>query len=157
MSLLERIGNALKDAIREKDENRRNALRLLLTAIKVKEKELKRPLAEMELQRVIASQIKQRKETIEQYRNAGRNDLSLREEEEMRVLEAFVPEAMTKEALEKLIDEVIIELGARSPKEMGRVMKALMPRVAGRADGKLINELVKNKLQPPLDFPKMNG
>lgn len=149
MSLLERIGNALKDAIREKDENRRNALRLLLTAIKVKEKELKRPLAEMELQQVIASQIKQRKETIEQYRNAGRNDLSLREEEEMRVLEAFVPEAMTKEALEKLIDEVIIELGARSPKEMGRVMKALMPRVAGRADGKLINELVKNKLQTP--------
>ncbi len=147
MKLQERIEQALKEAIREKHENKRNAIRLLLTAVKVKEKELKRTLDEMETQHVIASQIKQRRDAVDQYQLAQRADLAASEEDEIRILQAFLPAALTPEALEKLVVEVIAELGAQSAKDMGRVMKALMPKVAGRADGKQVNELVRSRLQ----------
>jgi len=147
VKLQERIEQALKEAIREKHENKRNAIRLLLTAVKVKEKELKRALDEMEAQQVIASQIKQRRDAVDQYQLAQRADLAASEEDEIRILQAFLPAALTPEALEKLVVEVIAELGAQSAKDMGRVMKALMPKVAGRADGKQVNELVRSRLQ----------
>ncbi len=147
MKLQERIEQALKEAIREKHENKRNAIRLLLTAVKVKEKELKRALDEMETQQLIASQIKQRRDAVDQYQLAQRADLAASEEDEIRILQAFLPAALTPEALEKLVVEVIAELGAQSAKDMGRVMKALMPKVAGRADGKQVNELVRSRLQ----------
>lgn len=147
MKLQERIEQALKEAIREKHENKRNAIRLLLTALKVKEKELKRALDEMETQQVIASQIKQRRDAVDQYQLAQRADLAASEEDEIRILQAFLPAALTPEALEKLVVEVIAELGAQSAKDMGRVMKALMPKVAGRADGKQVNDLVRSRLQ----------
>ena len=147
MKLQERIEQALKEAIREKHENKRNAIRLLLTAVKVKEKELKRALDEMETQQVIASQIKQRRDAVDQYQLAQRADLAASEEDEIRILQAFLPAALTPEALEKLVVEVIAELGAQSAKDMGRVMKALMPKVAGRADGKQVNDLVRSRLQ----------
>lgn len=147
MKLQERIEQALKEAIREKHENKRNAIRLLLTAVKVKEKELKRALDEMETQQVIASQIKQRRDAVDQYQLAQRADLAASEEDEIRILQAFLPAALTPEALEKLVVEVIAELGAQSAKDMGRVMKALIPKVAGRADGKQVSELVRSRLQ----------
>jgi len=147
VKLQERIEQALKEAIREKHENKRNAIRLLLTAVKGKEKELKRALDEMETQQVIASQIKQRRDAVDQYQLAQRADLAAGEEDEIRILQAFLPAALTPEALEKLVVEVIAELGAQSAKDMGRVMKALMPKVAGRADGKQVNELVRSRLQ----------
>jgi len=147
VKLQERIEQALKEAIREKHENKRNAIRVLLTAVKVKEKELKRALDEMETQHVIASQIKQRRDAVDQYQLAQRADLAASEEDEIRILQAFLPAALTPEALEKLVVEVIAELGAQSAKDMGRVMKALMPKVAGRADGKQVNELVRSRLQ----------
>jgi uncharacterized protein len=146
MELPERIERALKDAIREKSEDKRNAIRLLLTAIKVKEKELKRALSEGEIQQTISSQIKQRRDSIEQYLKAERGDLAAREEEEIRILQEFLPEALSPEALGRLIDEAIAEVGAHSVKEMGKVMKALMPKVSGRAEGKQVNELVREKL-----------
>ncbi len=147
MKLQERIEQALKEAIREKHENKRNAIRLLLTAVKVKEKELKRALDEMETQQVIASQIKQRRDAVDQYQLAQRADLAASEEDEIRILQAFLPAALTPEALEKLVVEVIAELGAQSAKDMGRVMKALIPKVANRADGKQVSELVRSRLQ----------
>ena len=147
MELQERIDRALKEAIREQSETKRNAIRLLLTAIKVKEKELKRVLNEVETQQVIASQIKQRRDSAEQYQAAKRADLAGKEEDEIRILQAFLPEALSPEALEQLVNEAIAEVGAQSVKDMGRVMKALMPKVAGRADGKQVNELVRSKLQ----------
>ena len=146
MELLEQIDKTLKEAIREKNEDKRNAVRLLLTAVKVKEKELKRPLTEAELQQTISSQIKQRRDSVEQYLKADRRDLADREEAEIRVLQGFLPEALSPEALGSLIDEVIAEVGARSVREMGKVMKALMPKVSGRAEGKLVNDLVREKL-----------
>jgi uncharacterized protein len=147
MKLQERIEQALKEAIRERSENKRNAIRLLLTAIKVKEKEHKRALNEPEIQQVIASQIKQRRDSIEQYQAAKRMDRAAVEEDEIHILQTFLPEALSAEALEKLVAEAIAEVGAQAAKDMGRVMKALMPKVAGRADGKVVNELVRANLQ----------
>lgn len=148
MNLREEIENRLKDAIREKNDSKRNAIRLLLTALKMKEKELKRLPGDMEIRQVISNQIKQRKDSAEQYRNARREDLAAQEEEEIRILQAFLPEALPLEALEELVEEVIAETGAESARDMGKVMKAIMPRVSGRADGKTVNELVRRRLQP---------
>jgi len=144
--LQKRIDQALKDAIREKNEDKRDAIRSLLTVVKNKEKELKRLPNQMEIQQLIATQIKQRKESSEQYNQAGRKDLAEKEENEAAVLQSFLPEALLPEQLEQLVKEVIETLGARSPKDMGIVMKALMPKIAGRADGKEVNDLVRAKL-----------
>ncbi len=146
MELQRRIDAALKEAIRARQESRLNALRLLLTAVKVKEKELKRPLEEAEMQQVIASQIKQRRDSADQYLLGGREDLAALEKEEIEVLQSFLPEQLAPEALAQIVEAVIAESGAQSAKDMGKVMKLLMPRVAGRADGKLVNEMVRSKL-----------
>jgi uncharacterized protein len=146
MELRQRIESALKDAMRDKDENRRNALRLLLTALKVKEKELRRLPDEAEIQQTISSQIKQRKDAIELYGKGGRADLAATEEAEVRVLQSFLPEALSPEELDRLVDEAVTESGATSAREMGKVMKLLMPKVAGRADGKALNERVRARL-----------
>ncbi len=146
MSLQQQIEQALKEAIRQKNEDGRNAIRSLLTALKLKEKEILRQPNEPEILQVIGSQIKQRRESAEQYAQAARPDLAAREEEEIRVLQAFLPEALTAEALEELVDLAISEVGAKSAKDMGKVMKALMPKVAGRAEGRQVNELVRRKL-----------
>jgi uncharacterized protein len=146
MELQERIDQALKEAIREQSENKRNAIRLLLTAIKVKEKEHKRVLNESEIQQVVASQIKQRRDSVDQYLAAKRADRAAVEEDEIRILQAFLPEALTTDTLERFVTEAIAEVGAQSVKDMGKVMKALMPKVTGRADGKQVNELVRAKL-----------
>lgn len=147
MSLQEQIEQSLKEAIREKNENKRNAIRLLLTAVKIREKELKRPPTEVEIQQTITSQIKQRRDSVAQYQAAKRADLAASEEAEILTLQAFLPEALSQDELERLVLEAIAEAGAHSAKDMGRVMKALMPKVAGRAEGKQVNELVRSKLQ----------
>ena len=147
MELFQRIEATLKEAMRARDESKLNAVRLLLTAMKVKEKEIKRSLNEGEIQQVISGQIKQRRDSIEQYGKADRRDLAESEEEEIRVLQAFLPEPLGEGELERIVDEAVSEVGAASAKDMGKVMKALMPKVSGRADGKLVNELVRRKLQ----------
>ena len=147
MALMQDIEGMLKEAMRQKDENKRNAVRLLLTAIKNKEKELRRLPDDAEIQQIIGSQIKQRRDSVEQFTKAGRDELAAREEAEIETLQSFLPEALSPEALAQIIDEAIAEVGAQSVKEMGKIMKVLMPRVAGRADGKQVNELVWQKLQ----------
>ena len=147
MELFQRIEATLKEAMRARDESKLNAVRLLLTAMKMKEKEIKRSLNEAEIQQVISGQIKQRRDSIEQYGKADRRDLAESEEEEIRVLQAFLPEPLGEGELERIVDEAVSEVGAVSAKDMGKVMKALMPKVSGRADGKLVNELVRRKLQ----------
>lgn len=146
MELPHQIDQALKEAIREKNEDKRDAIRSLLTAIKNKEKELKRRPNETEIQQLIGAQIKQRKESAEQFSRAGRLDLAGKEEKEAAILQAFLPEALSPEQLEQLVMEVIETVGARSPKDMGMLMKALMPKIAGRADGKAVNDLVRARL-----------
>ena len=90
--------------------------------------------------------IKQRHDSVEQYRKGGRADLAAKEEDEIRVLQDFLPQQLSSEELEKMVDEAVAEAGAASQKDMGRVMKILMPKVAGRADGKMVNELVRRRL-----------
>jgi len=146
MSIKNQIDEALKEAIRNQNEVAKNALRGLLTAIKNKEKDLKRAPDDAEILQIISSQIKQRKESIEQFKSGGREDLAEKEAHEIAVLEKFLPKQLSQEELEAIIAECIQETGATTVKDMGKVMKAVMPKVAGRADGKLVNELVRAKL-----------
>ncbi len=146
MNLQGEISTDLKDAMRAKDEARLSSLRLVLTAIKKKEKEVRRSLEDQEVISVISSQIKQRRESIDQYRKAGREDLAKAEESELQVLQAYIPAQLSEEEMSQAVDEIIAEVGAASMKDMGKVMKAAMAKLAGRADGRAINEMVKAKL-----------
>lgn len=146
MELRVRIEEALKNAMREKNETAKDALRMLLTAVKVKEKEIRRQPSETEIHQVISSLVKQRHDSVEQYGKGGRADLAQKEEDEIQVLQAFLPQQLSFEELERTVGEAVSEAGATSLKDMGRVMKILMPKVAGRADGKMVNELVRNRL-----------
>jgi uncharacterized protein len=146
MSLQESINAALKEAMRSKDQAAITSLRLLLTAMKVREKEVCRALRDDEILAAISVQIKQRREAIEQFRKGGREDLVRAEENELRVLQSYLPAQLSEEDLAKAVEEIIAEVGAVSAKDMGKVMKAAMAKLAGRADGRTINALVKAKL-----------
>ena len=146
MSLQEQISAALKDAMRARDEVRMTTLRLVLTAIKKREKEARSLLEDQEVISVITSQIKQRRESIEQYRKAGREDLAQTEENELQILQGYMPEQASEEEISNTLDEIIAEVGAVSMKDMGKVMKAAMAKLAGKAEGGAINAMVKAKL-----------
>lgn len=146
MELRQKVEEALKEAIRDRNETAKDALRMLLTSLKVKEKEIKRRPVESETHQVISNLVKQRRDSAEQFRAGGRAELAAKEEDEIRVLENFLPPQLSIEELEKMVEEAVSKSGAASVKDMGRVMKLLMPEVAGRADGKVINELVRLKL-----------
>ena len=146
MSLQEQISAALKDAMRARDEVKMTTLRLVLTAIKKREKEARSLLEDQEVISVITSQIKQRRESIEQYRKAGREDLAQTEENELQILQGYMPEQASEEEISKTLDEIIAQVGADSMKDMGKVMKAAMAKLAGKAEGGAINAMVKAKL-----------
>jgi len=146
MSLQEQISAALKDAMRARDEVKMATLRLVLTAIKNREKEARSLLEDQEVISVITTQIKQRRESIEQYRQAGREDLAQREESELQILQGYMPEQVSEEEISNTLDEIIAEVGAASMKDMGTVMKAAMAKLAGKAEGGAINAMVKEKL-----------
>lgn len=146
MELQQQIEQALKEAMRHRDVDRRNAVRGLLTAVKNKEKDLKRTLNDSEIQQLIVAQIKQRKDAVEQYQQAKREDLAATEQHEITILQKFLPEPLSPAELDRLLDEAIEQVGARSVKDLGKVMKVLMPKLTGRADGKQVNELARNKL-----------
>ena len=146
MSLQESISAALKEAMRSRDQAAVTSLRLLLTAMKVREKDICRALRNDEILAVISGQIKQRREAIEQFRKGGREDLVQAEENELRVLQSYLPAQLSEEDLASLIHEIIAEVGAVSARDMGKVMRAAMAKLAGRADGRTVNALVKAKL-----------
>jgi len=146
MSLQAEISAALKDAMRARDEAKMSTLRLVLTAIKKREKEARSLLEDQEVVSVITSQMKQRRESIEQYRKAGREDLAQTEENELHILQGYMPEQVSEEEISKTLDEIIAEVGAVSMKDMGKVMKAAMAKLAGKAEGGAINAMVKAKL-----------
>ncbi len=133
--------------MRQKDELRKRTLRLALAAIKLAEVEKGAPLDEGALLGIIQKEIKTRQEMIEDARRAGREDLIATAEAEMAVLREFLPPPLDAEALEKLAQETIAAVGAKSMKEMGKVMAALMPKVQGRADGKQVSAIVRRLLQ----------
>ena len=146
MSLYDEIDRSFKEALKSGDKTRLSAMRMARSALKLREVELRRKLDDAEILRVLVSQVKQRKDSIEQFRRGGREDLVRQEEAEIVALEALMPTQLGREELEREIAAVVAETGAAGPRDMGRVMKEAMSRLAGRADGKLIAELVKARL-----------
>ncbi len=146
ISLYQRLEEAFKQALKGQQAVALSTLRMLRTAIRHREVEVKRRLTEDEVQAVIVSQGKQRREAMAEYQKAGRPDLAQKEEEELNILLSFLPPQLTPEELEAEIGQIIAEVGASSPKDLGKVMKNAMARMAGRADGKVIQEIVRRRL-----------
>ena len=146
MEIKAKLIEEMKAAAKEKDKARLSIIRFALAAVQNKEKELLRELSEQEAIQVISGLIKKGKESIEQFRTGQRTDLVEKEEHEIAVLQAFLPQQLTTAELEAEVSKAMEEAGASAPQDMGKVMKILMPRIAGRADGKLVNELVRKRL-----------
>ena len=146
MTLIARLETELKEAMKERDAERRDALRLILNALRAAEKEIQRPLHEDEELQVLQRERKRRLEAIEAYRAAGREEQAEKEEDELDVLEDFMPEPLSEEELERIVDDAIAENGATSLRDLGRVMADVMPQIAGRADGSAVSQLVREKL-----------
>jgi uncharacterized protein YqeY len=147
MPLVDEVGAAIADAMRQHDAVRLSALRMLKAAFMNKSVEKKRDLDDTEARQVVAALVKQRKDSIEQFTKGGREDLARKEAAEIVVLEAYLPAAVDPAAVDDAVAAAIAETGATSPKDMGRVMKAVMAKLAGQnVDGKTVNELVRRKL-----------
>jgi len=146
MSLSQQLDQALKAALKSQQPVAASTLRMLKSGIQYREVELKRSLSEDELLAVVATQAKQRREAIGEYTKAGRPELSKKEEEELSILLSFLPRQLSSAECEAEVSGVIAELGASGPKDLGRVMKAAMARLAGRADGKVIQEIARQRL-----------
>jgi uncharacterized protein len=147
MTLQEKIQSHLADAMRNKDALRLSVLRMMKTAVKNKEIDKMKPLEEGEVIAVLNTLVKQRKDSVEQFRNGGREELAQKEEAEIKIIEEYLPAAASDEDIRKALEEAIQETGASSIKDMGKVMKATMARLAGKtADGGRVSQLVKEKL-----------
>jgi uncharacterized protein len=146
MSLIARIETELQDARRARDDARRDALSLILSALRSAEKDLQRELSDEEELQVLQRERKKRVEAAEAFRDGGREEQAEAEEAELAVLEEFMPTPLSEDELEEIIDDAIAEVGATSLRDLGRVMKDVMPQVAGRADGGAVSQLVREKL-----------
>jgi uncharacterized protein YqeY len=146
MSLIERLETELKEAMRARDVERRDALRLLLSSLRGAEKELQRALHDDEELQVLQRERKRRMEAAEAFRAGGRPEQATAEEAELAVLAEFMPEQLDEEELEEIVDSAIAEVGATSMRDFGRVMADVMPQVSGRADGSVVSQLVREKL-----------
>jgi uncharacterized protein YqeY len=146
MSLIARIEEELAAARRDRDAERRDALSLILSQLRSAEKELQRPLHDEEELQVLQRERKKRIEAAEAFRAGGREEQAESEEHELEVLEEFMPEPLSEEEIETIIDDAIAECGATSLSDLGRVMADVMPQVAGRADGSSVSQLVREKL-----------
>ena len=146
MGFKENIEAGLKKALKEHDSVRVSTLRMLLGAIKYKEVEKIRPLTEEEFYGVVKTAVKQHAESIESFKKGNRQDLVEKEETELLVLQEFVPAQLSAAELSGEVDEAIRELEAKTPKDMGKVMKFLMEKHASRIDGKVLSEMVRQRL-----------
>ena len=146
MTLIADIESELKEARLARDDQRRDALALLLNALRGAQKELRRDLSEDESLQVLQRERKKRSEAMEAYDAAGREEQADREEFELDVIEEFMPEPLSEDDLEEIVDNVIAEVGATSIRDLGRVMADVMPQVSGRADGSTVSQLVREKL-----------
>jgi uncharacterized protein YqeY len=146
MSLYQRLDQALKEAIKNQQPVATSTLRLLKSAIRYREVDVRRSLTEAELQATINTQVKQRREAVAEYTKAGRPELAKQEEEELSVLLSFLPPQLSPEEMAAEVNAVIAELGATGPNDLGKVMKNAMARLAGRADGKVIRDIAQQRL-----------
>ncbi len=149
MLLRERIAKDFNEALKSRDERKLSALRLLRTEIKKREVSgQKKEVSEEEIIETISSLIKQRRESIRLFQEGNRLDLVEKEETELKILISYLPQPLSRQEIEALVEQVISETGATNLKDLGLVMKNIMPKVSGRADGKIVNEIVKQKLSP---------
>lgn len=147
MSLYDRLTEDLKFAMKSRNQLRMDVIRMIKAAVLNKEVELKRDLDDAEMSRVMTTLVKQRRESIEQFEKAQRQELAAKERQEIEIIESYLPKPISPEELETLVTSVIADTGSRSMKEMGAVMKAVMTRLEGQTvDGKRVSELVKSKL-----------
>jgi hypothetical protein len=146
MSLIAVLEEEVRDAMRAHDNDRRDELRLILSSLKSAEKELLRPLSDDEELQVLQRERKKRQEAAEAFHGAGRAEQAAKEEAELAILEEFMPEPLSEDELERIVDDAIAENKATSMRDMGRVMADVMPQIAGRADGSAVSQLVREKL-----------
>jgi uncharacterized protein YqeY len=146
VSLITTIEDEIKEAMKARDAERRDALRLIVNALKGSEKELQRPLSEDEELQVLQRERKKRVEAADAFRAGGREEQAAAEERELAILKEFMPEPLSEEEIEEIIDDAIAEVGATSMADLGRVMADVMPQVAGRADGSSVSQIVREKL-----------
>ena len=146
MTLSERLQTDLTQAIRDRDETRRDALRMVISAVNLAAKNARRDLADDEVVGVLQREIKTRRETIESAAAAGRTETAAGEQAKLDIIAAYMPEQLTEDELSALVAEAIAETGATSAREMGKVMAAVMPRVKGRAEGKAVSAMVAQEL-----------
>ncbi len=146
MSLIVRIQEELSKAMRDRDAERRDTLRLILSSLQSAQKELQRELQDQEELQVLQRERKRRSEAAEAFRTGGAEDRAEQEDRELAVIEEFMPEQLSEEELESIIDDVLAECGATSMRDLGRVMADVMRQVAGRAEGSQVSQLVREKL-----------
>lgn len=146
MTLKEQLLTDLKSAMKSKDKVAKDTVTMIRAAVLQKEKDTKSELEDNEILDIIAKQHKQRKDALADFVKAGRDDLIETTNQEIAIIKKYLPEQLSREEIEKIVDETIEEVGATSMKEMGKVMGKLMPKVKGVADGKVVNEIVREKL-----------
>jgi len=144
--LLKKLQDEMKTAMKSGDRDRLSVIRMLISEIKKVQIDKKKELSDDEIIQVLQRYAKQRKESIKQYKEAGREDLAQKEEAELKVVQEFLPQPLSEEEIQKIVDQVIEETGASSIKDMGRVMKSVMEKIKGRADGSIVSSIVKKKL-----------
>jgi len=148
MSLEERLVEEMKQAMKANDKLRLSTIRMIRSALKNKEIELRKKLEDEEIAKVIQVMVRKGEESVEQFQIGGRMDLVEKEKSEIEILKSFLPQPFSQEEILKIIDQSIQETQASSPKDIGKVMKSVIPKIGGKADGKLINQLVKERLSP---------
>jgi uncharacterized protein YqeY len=146
MSQVEKIRRDLTTAMKADERVRVSVLRMLLAALHNEEIELRRELRDEDVIRILRREIKQREESVREFNRGGREDLVQNEEAESAILQEYAPKLMEEEEIEKYVDEAIAEVGASEQRDLGRVMAVLMPRLSGKADGAVVNRIVKEKL-----------
>lgn len=148
MSLEERLVDEMKGAMKSSDKLRLSTIRMIRSAVKNKEIEQRQKLNDEDIQRVIQGMVRKGEESLEQFRAGGRMDLVEKESKELEILRSFLPQSLSQEEILRIIDQSIEEVQASSLKDLGKVMKSVMPKLQGKADGKLVNQLVKERLSP---------
>jgi uncharacterized protein len=147
MSLSERLNDDMKQAMRNQDKFRLSVIRMIRSAVKNVEIDQRRTLEDSEVLDIVTRELKQRKDSLQEFQKAGRDDLVEDLTKEIAIITDYMPEQLSEAELKGIVEETVREVGAASKADMGKVMSALMPKVKGRADGKLVNQLVQQSLQ----------
>ena len=146
MNLSERLNDDMKQAMKNQDKFKLSTIRMMRASMKNLEIDLKRPLDDNEVLDILSREIKQRKDSLQEFKKAGRDDLVTDLAAEIEIISQYLPEQLTEEEIKEIVTQTIQELGASSKADMGKVMSALLPKTKGRADGKLVNQLVQQHL-----------